>query len=397
MPKSVSEQDDQHQDSEITAERDSLLDVGCGLPYRELGSLLMRLTKRLGEVDPTEAAVLVAPLCYEKPTWLVVAILAVVQNGRLLAVALVKRWETTATNKTDQKSLQQRLPVTLHQLLADVGENAPSRGSDLATMMPTLSAAQHPRLRELAQSLRTEIGWHQESILLPLLAAGIPNSAFWIWKPLNSTSVTDRSCGPQAQFCPTIAATKLVSDTVHPPATKRDARIGIPGSITDTHAPVSPKRQGSLLLPDVAAEANVTTFTCPGSHVILTVKHKVIVMGMRPRERLSRHKFLANTFAALDMWRLPVDGIATSAASIAVSLHSEVPLVRGDMKEGYEITDSNLYGAVKDLRCHCSVNVVVNMAMVSVSKGSVFAADVVSTLGNNNINITMISHGKKCY
>jgi hypothetical protein len=406
MSKLRSERNDD-QGSEITAGRGSLLHMGHGLPYGELDGLSIRLTKSLRELEPVATSM--SPLCYDKTTWSVVAMFAVVKNSSLLTVVFVKRWKKKATNEMDQKSLQQtRLPVTLDQLLArpltiepgsiDVGDGA------LCRVVPRVRAAQHPRLQELARSLRTEIGWYQESMLLYLLSMGISNSGFHIWKPPKSTSITEPSSVPRARFCLAIAAARKLpsctSDTVYNPVIKRDAQIRIPGLIMDRHV-LGPEVQGSLLLPDTAVERNVTTFTYPGSPVILTVKHNAVVMEVRPTDRMCRHKFFANTFATLDTWGLQADGITTSAAGIAVSLHSEVPLVGGEMDEDYEITNSNLHGAVEDLRCHSTVDFVVNMAIVSVidghpSKESVLAGDIFSTFGDNNIKTTMISHGKQC-
>lgn len=411
MSKLMSERAD-HGDGEIAARHANFVHMGRALIYGELGDLLMRLVRHFGELKPTTLSV--ALLCFKNVKWLVVAMFAEVKNGGLPAVILVNRLETTATNNPDQQQLLRRMrsPVTLEQLVMfglnidagsfDVGDSVLYGYNGPARVMPAFTAVQLPRLRELAQSRRTATGRHQDSMLRSQLAVGISTDAYQMWNPIDGTATADLGHVPPAQLCRALAAAMKLevygSGVLHLSAIKQDARIRNPMGIMPMYV-LEPGSQGSMELPNPAAESDFATFTCPGSPVILTARRNVLVIELRPMEMHLRHKFFANVFAALDMWQLPVYGVATSAAGITVSLHSEVPLVSGGMKEGYEITDNNLYKAVEDLRCHGSVNFGVDMAIMSVinrqkPESAVLAGDVVSALENSNINITMISHGR---
>lgn len=121
----------------------------------------------------------------------------------------------------------------------------------------------------------------------------------------------------------------------------------------------------------------------------------MLVIQVKPFERCYMPRFLGHVFAALDQCKLRIETTATSAGCISVSLRSGVPYPRGvNPMENY------LQEIVRDLSRHGSVSVFTDKAVVTVGDGR--AVDnpeaglvhrALSMLGNNNMNIVMMSQG----
>ena len=80
-----------------------------------------------------------------------------------------------------------------------------------------------------------------------------------------------------------------------------------------------------------------------------------------------------------------------------MALHSEMPLLNGS-GDDYEIIDENLQGAIADLQKYGTVDIIPGMAILSLvgkqMKNMIgVAGRMFSTLGENNVNIEMISQG----
>lgn len=364
IPGPMGEQENQ-QHGVNAAIRVRLAHIERGLRNWELSNLSATLMRRLGEDEPV--AISVALLCRKKSRRLVVALFALVKNGGLMSARL----DTTATKNSEQSSFENMtLSMSLEALLAKINIGPGSIGV-------------------------CDSGLYEYSEVCHM------------WKPTESTLAADLSRIGAPYFCHTAAAAKLSlcwSEAVYSPVMERNTPIENFARVIGTNSLTSAEQALEILestaeadVPDLAAEADVITLTCPGSPITLTAKRNVLIIELRPMDTLGRHKFFANIFATLDQWRLPVCGIATSAGSVTVSLHSKAPLVTGDREEDYEITDDDLYGAVQDLRCHGRIKFLLGMAIVSVvdrqkSQSSVLAENVVSTLENNNIDIATMSH-----
>lgn len=84
---------------------------------------------------------------------------------------------------------------------------------------------------------------------------------------------------------------------------------------------------------------------------------------------------------------------------MSMALHSEAPLYTGGGDDEYQIVDQDLRGAIEELRSFGTVDVIPEMAIVSLvgkqMKNMVgVAGRMFSTLGENNVNIEMISQGR---
>lgn len=83
-----------------------------------------------------------------------------------------------------------------------------------------------------------------------------------------------------------------------------------------------------------------------------------------------------------------------------MALHSESALVAGtDDDDNREIVDQDLRGAIEELRGYGTVDIIDGMAILSLvgkqMKNMIgIAGKMFSTLGENNVNIEMISQGK---
>ena len=82
-----------------------------------------------------------------------------------------------------------------------------------------------------------------------------------------------------------------------------------------------------------------------------------------------------------------------------MALHSEMPLLNGVGQDEYQIIDEDLRGAIEDLRNYGTVDIIPEMAILSLvgkqMKNMVgVAGRMFSTLGENNVNIEMISQGE---
>ena len=83
---------------------------------------------------------------------------------------------------------------------------------------------------------------------------------------------------------------------------------------------------------------------------------------------------------------------------MSMALHSEAPLYTGGGEDEWKIVDQDLRGAIEELRNYGTVDVMPEMAIVSLvgkqMKNMIgIAGKMFSTLGANRVNIEMISQG----
>lgn len=140
----------------------------------------------------------------------------------------------------------------------------------------------------------------------------------------------------------------------------------------------------------------------PKRPTALTIKHKILVINVHSNKRTLSHGFFARIFSTLDKWRLSIDLISTSEVHVSMALHSESALVTGTDDDGddeREIVDYDLRGAIEELKGYGMVDIIDGMAILSLvgkqMKNMVgIAGKMFSTLGENNVNIEMISQGR---
>ena len=137
----------------------------------------------------------------------------------------------------------------------------------------------------------------------------------------------------------------------------------------------------------------------PKRPTAITIKPNILVVNVHSNKRSLSHGFFAKIFSTLDRWRLSVDLISTSEVHVSMALHSESALVSRDREEDIKwIIDEDLQGAIHELRQYGTVDLIDSMAILSLVGKQMknmtgIAGKMFSTLGENNINIEMISQG----
>jgi aspartate kinase len=181
---------------------------------------------------------------------------------------------------------------------------------------------------------------------------------------------------------------------------------------------MNPRGSGTIIYPDSTTEQDHAIpgyepklFRTRSSSVLLpqqrpkrptavTIKHRILVINVHSNKRSLSHNFFSRIFDVLDKWRLSVDLIATSEVHVSMAIHSESALLAMDVdSDQLKILDHDLHGAIADLREYGTVDIIPHMAILSLvgkqMKNMVgIAGKMFSTLGENNVNIEMISQGE---
>ena len=225
---------------------------------------------------------------------------------------------------------------------------------------------------------------------------------------------------PIARLISTITAAEAAeltfygSEVIHPFTMQQVIQARIPIRIKNI---ANPRGSGTLISAEVSGESGSSVLSHkpklfrarnaggllqserPKRPTALTIKHKILVINVHSNKRTLSHGFFAKIFSTLDKWRLCIDLISTSEVHVSMALHSESALVTGTDDER-ELVDSDLRGAIEELRGYGKVDIMDDMAILSLvgkqMKNMVgIAGKMFSTLGENNVNIEMISQGRE--
>ena len=269
--------------------------------------------------------------------------------------------------------------------------------------------------------LLTTLGRGYTDLCAALVAVGIKAGELQIWKEVDGIFTADPRKVPTAQLIPQISPAEAAeltfygSEVIHPSTMDQVIRARIPVRIKNV---MNPWGGGTIIYPDTVPEPDSKSsghdrklfrrsrssslFTArerPKRPTAVTMKHKILVMNIHSNKKVMSHGFFAGIFSILDKWRLSVDVISTSEVNMSMALHSEAPLYTGGGDDEYRIVDQDLSGAIDELKKYGSVDIIPEMAIVSLvgkqMKNMVgVAGKMFSTLGANNVNIEMISQGK---
>jgi aspartate kinase len=271
----------------------------------------------------------------------------------------------------------------------------------------------------IPRGLLSTVGRGYTDLCAALVAVGIRAKELQIWKEVDGIFTADPRKVPTAQLIPQITPAEAAeltfygSEVIHPSTMDQVIRARIPIRIKNV---VNPRGGGTIIYPDApvvrgydSPKYSPRLFRSRSSSVqshkvgpkrptAVTLKHKILVMNIHSNKRSLSHGFFAGIFSTLDKWRLSVDVISTSEVNISLALHSEAPLYTGGGDNEYEIVDHDLRGAIEELRQFGAVDIVPDMAIVSLVGKQMknmmgIAGKMFSTLGEHNINIEMISQG----
>lgn len=271
--------------------------------------------------------------------------------------------------------------------------------------------------------LLSHVGRGYTDLCAALVAISLRASELQILKEVEGIYSADPRKVPTARLLSTITPSEAAeltfygSEVIHPFTMEQVIRESIPIRIRNV---TNPSGTGTTIIPDSInpfASTNTTPSRLPTSPVFrsrksgigstlthrakrptaVTVKNRILVINLRSNKRTSSRGFLERTFAILDRWRLSVDLIASSEVNVSMAFYCHRELVRGD-GEGRRIVDTDLRGAVDELACLGAVELVDEMAIVSLvgqeMKNMVgISGAMLSVLGKHNINIEMISQG----
>ena len=268
--------------------------------------------------------------------------------------------------------------------------------------------------------LLDKIGRGYTDLCAALVAVGLQAHELQVWKEVDGIFTADPRKVPTAKLLSQISpaeASELTfygSEVIHPFTMEQVIRARIPIRIKNV---MNPRGEGTVIFPDSASELEIISpghdpklFRTRSASLLadrkrpkrptaVTLKHKILVINVHSNRRSLSHGFFASIFSILDKWRLSIDLISTSEVHVSMALHSEAPLYNGSGADDYQIIDHDLRGAIEELRVYGTVDIIPEMAILSLVGKQMknmtgIAGKMFSTLGENNVNIEMISQGQ---
>ncbi|KAJ5541979.1 hypothetical protein N7535_004397 [Penicillium sp. DV-2018c] len=264
--------------------------------------------------------------------------------------------------------------------------------------------------------LLDQIGRGYTDLCAALVAVGTRAQELQVWKEVDGIFTADPRKVPTARLLPTITPAEAAeltfygSEVIHPFTMEQVIRARIPIRIKNV---MNPRNEGTIIFPDSVAELERTTpghdprlfrtrspsfLKTPKRPTAVTIKHNILVINVHSNKRSLSHGFFAGIFSVLDKWRLSIDLISTSEVHVSLALHSEMPMLNGNGRDEYQVVNEDLQGALNDLGRYGTVDIIPEMAILSLvgkqMKNMIgVAGRMFTTLGENNVNIEMISQG----
>ena len=265
--------------------------------------------------------------------------------------------------------------------------------------------------------LLDQIGRGYTDLCAALVAVGLGAEELQVWKEVDGIFTADPRKVPTARLLAEISPAEAAeltfygSEVIHPFTMEQVIRARIPIRITNV---TNPRGTGTVIRPDNLEKHGSTIpghdsklFRTRSASILsedqrpkrptaVTIKHKIIVINVHSNKRSLSHGFFAKIFSTLDKWRLSVDLISTSEVHVSMALHSDSALVSGGGEDEKRFVDQDLRGAIEELKRYGTVDIIDGMAILSLvgkqMKDMVGCAGrMFSTLGENHINIEMIS------
>lgn len=265
------------------------------------------------------------------------------------------------------------------------------------------------------------IGRGYTDLCAALVAVGVKAKELQIWKEVDGIFTADPRKVPTAALLPSVTPSEAAeltfygSEVIHPFTMEQVIRARIPIRIKNV---MNPRGAGTIIFPDnlkaleshsplrdglfrTRSSSLLSALNTPKRPTAVTIKHNIVVLNVHSNKRTRAHGFLMNIFSILDRWHLSVDLISSSEVHVSMALHSESALLSGGGEDEYKIQDKDLQGAVNDLGELGAIDIVPDMAIVSLVGKQLknmigISGKFFSVLGNNNINIEMISQGMYC-
>ena len=263
------------------------------------------------------------------------------------------------------------------------------------------------------------IGRGYTDLCAALVAVGTRAKELQVWKEVDGIFTADPRKVPTAALLPSVTPSEAAeltfygSEVIHPFTMEQVIRARIPIRIKNV---MNPRGSGTIIFPDAIDDIDdraplkdpklfrtrssslLSKALSPKRPTAVTIKHNIVVLNVHSNKRTRAHGFLMSIFSILDKWHLSVDLISSSEVHVSMALHSESAMLSGGGEEEVRIQDEDLHGAITELGALGTIDIAPAMAIISLVgrqlKNMVgISGKFFSVLGENNINIEMISQG----
>lgn len=164
---------------------------------------------------------------------------------------------------------------------------------------------------------------------------------------------------------------------------------------------LEPENAGTIIYLDSQKPSHPRYNQRPKRPTAVTVKQQITVVNVHSHRKVESPEFLAKICTILAKYSLAVNLFELNETHVSLAVHSKTPFIKGAGAEDQEERQNqhkNLQDAIDELKEHGTVDVVHNMAILSLIglqlKRSIgMAGKMFTALGDNNINIEMISQG----
>jgi aspartate kinase len=247
-----------------------------------------------------------------------------------------------------------------------------------------------------------EIGRGYTDLCAALVAVGLGAEELQVWKEVDGIFTADPTKVPTARLLATITPAEAAeltfygSEVIHHLTMDQviHAEPPIPIRIKNVK---NPRGNGTIVLPDPELApnrplvhqrkaSNGAPRKSPKRPTAVTIKDKISVINVHSNKRSISHGFFARVFSILDRHRISVDLISTSEVHVSMAIHDN------------NLTHVDLQLAKEELSECGDVTIIDKMAILSLVGAEMkhmigIAGKMFSTLGENNVNIEMISQG----
>jgi aspartate kinase len=284
--------------------------------------------------------------------------------------------------------------------------------------------------------LLKEVGRGYTDLCAALTAVGLKARELQIWKEVDGIFTADPRKVPTARLLDSVTPAEAAeltfygSEVIHPFTMDQVIRASIPIRIKNV---MNPRGNGTIVRPDptetpgvinnnnlrkgffrsrslsyLLAKSSSGAGKQPKRPTAVTIKRGITVLNVHSKKRTRAHGFLATIFSILDKYHLSVDLISSSEVHVSMALHSERSLLSslphppspGGAREADDlhIESAALQSAVDALQSLGDIDLLPNMAIISLVGRQLrtmigISGKFFSTLGENGVNIEMISQG----
>ncbi|KAL8910347.1 MAG: hypothetical protein Q9171_004345 [Xanthocarpia ochracea] len=250
----------------------------------------------------------------------------------------------------------------------------------------------------LVQSL----GRGYSDLCAALVAVGLEATELQVWKEVDGVFTADPRKVPTARLLPSLTPneagelTFYGSEVIHN-FTLQQCVPRIPIRIKNV---LRPHSAGTIIQPDPSKSKDRYQAQRPKRPTAVTVKSKITVVNVHSNRKVDSPSFLAQICKILAENSLAVDLFEKNECHVSLAVHSKDTFVRTSHggESSFQTQVDFLQKAVTELEEYGVVDVVHGMAILSLIgeglKRSIgIAGRLFTALGDNNINIEMISQG----